>query len=499
MKRSSGILMPLFSLPGPFGIGCMGPEAIDFAKILSEANVEWWQVLPLNPTSAGDSPYQCLSAYAGNPYFIDLRPLVEKGLLTQEECREETYHGPEDEIDYGWLFQRRDLLLHKAYARLSRKQMAKIEAFAQNQSWLKDYALFSSIKKYYNHAPWWQWPDEGLRLHDKEALATFENEEKDEICYTWFVQHEFWQQWNRLKEKIHELGVRIIGDMPIYVAADSADVWAESHYFEMDENHQFERVAGVPPDYFSKNGQLWGNPLYRWDRLAENDYAWWKKRIAAALDFYDVVRIDHFRGFESYWAVPAGEKTAKKGVWEKGPAMKLFDHIFKAFPDAPIIAEDLGDINDSVRSFLRKTGLPGMKVLQFAFDPYFDATDRPHSYKRNMVAYSGTHDNDTLLGWLDQCDDSEWQLICDYFGFEPDERKKILAEPRTTEVFMRTLWQSVADLVVAPAQDLVGLGSEARINTPGTQTGNWRFRFTQNQLEGIDCDWLARLTKVCQR
>lgn len=499
MLRSNGVLLPIFSLPGPFGIGCFGPEAVSFARQLKDAGVSWWQVLPFNPTSAGDSPYQCLSAYAGNPYFIDLRQLVEQALLTEDECTAQYYQGAAEQIDYGWLYQERIKTLRLAFNRLKAAQWRAIESFAQKQDWLEDYSLFSCIKQHFDSRPWWEWPDDGLRLRQTHALNDFAARNEEELHFVWFIQYEFTRQWQNLKKEIHELGVHIIGDMPIYVAADSAEVWSSPHYFEMDENRQFTRVAGVPPDYFSSDGQLWGNPLYRWDRLEEDRYAWWIKRIQAALEIYDLVRIDHFRGFESYWAVPAGEKTARNGVWEKGPAMKLFRYILDAFPSAPIIAEDLGDINNDVRLFLQETGLPGMKVLQFAFDPYFDSTDRPHSFVRQCVAYTGTHDNNTLCGWLEQTEDAEWELVRDYFGLK-DEHKTVKGpESPACRSAIRTLWQSVADLVVAPLQDLLGLGSEGRINTPGTIEGNWRFRVTQEQLDRLDSEWLAALNRVCQR
>lgn len=499
MVRSSGVLLPVFSLPGPFGIGCFGSEALAFAKQLKKAGIAWWQILPLNPTSAGDSPYQCLSAYAGNPYLIDLRQLAQEGLLTDAEVQSQIYQGPEGSIDYSWLFEQREKVLQQAFRRLDQQQWQAVELFAQNKAWLQEFALFSAIKKHYQHKPWWQWPDKGLQLHDSKALSRFAAAHQDDLHYTWFVQYEFSRQWQELKKSLHKLGIHVIGDMPIYVAADSADVWSDRQYFEMDEKGRFTRVAGVPPDYFSADGQLWGNPLYRWNRLAEDGYDWWIRRIAAALDIYDLVRIDHFRGFESYWAIPAGEKTARKGTWEKGPAMHMFRKVLEAFPSAPIIAEDLGDINNDVRQFLQETGLPGMKVLQFAFDPHFDSTDRPHSYIRNSVVYTGTHDNTTICGWLEQIEAEEWDLVRTYFGL--DENHKDIKGPQcpANRGIIRTLWQSVADLAIAPVQDLLGLGSESRINTPGTKSGNWRFRVTEKQLASLDAKWLAKLNRACQR
>ena len=372
MNRSSGILMPIFSLPGPWGIGCFDQVARSFAEKVAAAGFKYWQILPLNPTSAGDSPYQGLSAYAGNPYFIDLQQLHDQHLLTTEELGEGLYPWDQDKVDYGWLYHTREALLHKAYARLGDEHRHRIAAFiAQNERWLPDYTLYRAIKKAHGDRPWWEWPAP-LRRHEPQALAEFSEKFASEIAYHSFIQFEFDRQWQSLKADINALGVEIIGDMPIYVSQDSSDAWSRTDLFEMDEDSRLLRVAGVPPDYFTADGQLWGNPLYRWDVMEKDGFAWWIDRIRTALTTVDVVRIDHFRGFESYWAVTAGHPTARNGQWEKGPAMKLFDIVLKSFPNAPIIAEDLGDIDDDVRAFLSATGLPGMKVMQFGFDGYFD-------------------------------------------------------------------------------------------------------------------------------
>jgi 4-alpha-glucanotransferase len=499
MKRSSGILMPIFSLPSPWGIGCFDRAAIDFAKKVAEAGFAYWQILPLNPTSAGDSPYQGLSAYAGNPYLIDLQQLFDQHLLTGDELNTALYPWDQFHIDYGWLYETREKLLHLAYAKLDDKHRRAIAEFVnKNKKWLPDYALFRAIKKANDDRPWWEWKTAGLRRHERAALDKFAAEHAAEVGYHTFVQYEFDRQWGELKQKVNALGVGIIGDMPIYVSHDSADVWARNDLFEMDQDSHLLRVAGVPPDYFSADGQLWGNPLYRWDKMHQDGYDWWLDRIRFALDTVDVLRIDHFRGFESYWAVSAGETTARTGVWEKGPAMKLFDRVLDTFPGAPIIAEDLGDIDDDVRAFLDATGLPGMKVMQFGFDGYFDGKDLPHQHIPNSVVYSGTHDNTTTIGWWKTADEAQvrqvnryvrYQSIADHIGESADNLN-------FCRCFLQTLWISPSRLAVAPIQDFLALDATARINTPGTSEGNWRFRLSAEQIGELDLQWIKGLNKA---
>ena len=499
MKRSSGILLPIFSLPGPFGIGSFDENALKFAEKIAAAGFKYWQILPLNPTSAGDSPYQGLSAYAGNPYFIDLQQLYDQGLLTEAELDSARFPWDQSTIDYGRLYETREKLLHQAYYRINDEKRWYIGEFvAKNSRWLPDYSLFRAIKKANGDRPWWEWPDLGLRRHDHWALGTFAAVNSAEVGYNQFVQYEFDQQWQALKKKINDLGIEIIGDMPIYVARDSADVWARNDLFEMDGDGNLLRVAGVPPDYFTEDGQLWGNPLYRWDVMKDQGYAWWLDRIGTALTQVDVLRIDHFRGFESYWAVPAGDTTARNGAWEKGPAMDLFDKVLAAFPNAPIIAEDLGDIDEDVRAFLDATGLPGMKVMQFGFDGYFDGKDLPHSNIPNSVVYSGTHDNTTTVGWWKSASADQVTQANRYVRYKPHGHKKDEAYENLSfcRCFLNTLWLSPAHLAIAPVQDFLGLGAEARINAPGTSEGNWRFRLTPEQLEALDIDWIHDLNQA---
>mgnify|MGYP003591166909 CR=1 FL=1 len=500
MKRSSGILMPIFALPGPWGIGCFDQVARSFAEKVAQAGFKYWQILPLNPTSAGDSPYQGLSAYAGNPYFLDIQQLHDQHLLTTEELGEGRYPWAQDKVDYGWLYHTRETLLHKAYARLGDEHRHRIAAFtAKNERWLPDYTLYRAIKKAHGDRPWWEW--EGpLRRHEPQALAEFAEKYADEIGYHSFVQYEFDRQWQALKADINHLGVEIIGDMPIYVSQDSSDAWSRTDLFEMDEDSRLLRVAGVPPDYFTADGQLWGNPLYRWDVMEKDNFAWWIDRIRTALTTVDVVRIDHFRGFESYWAVPAGESTARHGQWEKGPAMKLFDVVLETFPNAPIIAEDLGDIDDDVRAFLDATGLPGMKVMQFGFDGYFDGNDLPHAHIPNSVVYTGTHDNTTTIGWRQTLDPEKAQFVGQYIRYTPHHPENTPADNLAfCRAFIKTLWISPAHLAVAPIQDFLALDATTRINAPGTPSGNWTFRLPAETLAQLDIEWIKQLNRTYYR
>lgn len=553
--RSSGVLLPIFSLPGPYGVGRFGPEAMHFAEILAAAGFTYWQVLPFTPPGYGDSPYQCYSAYAGNPLFINPAELHEQGLVTQEELQAVVDPQAYSEIDYQRVDHLAEVLLRQAFSRIDDDLKLKVDAYRErNSDWLDDYALYRAIKRRQQDKPWWEWNHEGLRQADPAALAVVRELETAEIDYVCFVQYEFDRQWQKLKAAVHAIGIQLIGDMPIYVAGDSADVWAQKKYFELDEAGRFTRVAGVPPDYFTADGQLWGNPLYNWQVMADERYDWWIKRIRAGLTTFDVLRIDHFRGFESYWAVQAGEETARNGIWVKGPAMNLFERLLEVFPDAPIIAEDLGIITEDVRDFLSQTGLPGMKVMQFTMNPGDEHGDRPHSFPVNCVAYTGTHDNDTLVGWLKKLSLEEWQLVRDYCGlddheagrrsycrtgvsmqsdpgcalptlaidldqpgethFLPDEDDRTasdgedsietvripgqLIQPACRAV-IRCLWQTSANLVVAPVQDLLGQDERGRINTPGCSSGCWTYRLGENDLAALDIDRLQNLNRIFQR
>ncbi len=497
--RSSGVLLPISSLPGPYGIGLFGEEAVTFAKRIRQAGFTYWQVLPFSEPGDGDSPYQSISAYAGNSLFIDPRQLRAEGLLTDSELEDAVYPGPDYATDYSYAAANSNRFLRLAFSRRTPELIKEIRAFTDRTDWLMDVALFLAVRERYANTPWWEWPDEKLRLHEEDAVKSAREELEDEVLFFCYVQFEFSRQWFRLKSRINQLGIRIIGDLPIYVSADSADVWANSRLFQMKEDRTFARVAGVPPDYFCEDGQLWGNPLYDWSTHAKEGYTWWLQRLAVNFSLFDIVRIDHFRGFSSYWSVDSAETTARKGFWAEGPGMDLFRKVAEFYPDAPIIAEDLGDIDDGVRTFLSASGFPGMRVLQFAFDPVSDSTHLPHNYERNTVAYSGTHDNNTLLGWLWDASESEREFALSYCGI-PDVDWGVggVTSPGCRGI-LRTLFGSHASLVVTPIQDLLGYGKDTRMNIPGKPSGNWTFRVTREGLNALDLPWLLSLNRLYRR
>ncbi|MDO5033358.1 MAG: 4-alpha-glucanotransferase [Eubacteriales bacterium] len=503
MTRAAGILLPIFSLPGPFGAGVFGDEAVELAKALQKAKIKEWLILPLNPPGAAFSPYAATSSFAGNPGFIDPRDLRRRGLLQQEELQA-LYVDHGQKIDYASFFQKQEEVLRLALGRLKAKDEQALEEFMEEESyWLQDYASFMTIRKFFHNLPWWEWPDKSLEQKNAFAVEEFIDEHQADYRYYCYEQYEFHRQWAEVRKKINDCEVSLIGDIPIYPAADSADLWGKRSIFETDEEGHLTRVAGVPPDYFSETGQLWGNPLYDWEKMAESDYAYWRHRIAKTLDFCDKLRIDHFRGFESYWAVPADETTAVEGTWEQGPAMDLFGPLLKYFPPHSIIAEDLGVVTEGVTAFLEASGLPGMKVLQFAFNPEDkDSVDRPHSYVPNCVAFTGTHDNDTLLGWARSLSSDHWDFVCTYLGIPADSRDPGQEGPHNPlcRRAILTLFQSVAQEVIIPVQDLLGLGTDFRINLPGSVSEqNWTIRLSQEQLAEIDFAWLAAIVGATQR
>ncbi len=479
LSRASGILLHPTSLPGGHGIGDLGPEAYAFVDWLAEARQQYWQVLPIGPTGYGDSPYQTFSAFAGNPLLIDLTALVEQGWLEEGALADAPANGTL--IDYGQVVNFKVGALHLAWVGF--KALAEPEdhdrfaAFCKREaSWLDDYALFRAIKSAQGGVSWNEWPL-GLATRDKAALSAFRKEHADAIAYARFSQWVFFDQWAALREHAHARGIHIIGDVPIFVAFDSADAWAHRALFHIDDQGNPTVVAGVPPDYFSATGQLWGNPLYRWDAMARGRYAWWVARTRQALNLYDLVRVDHFRGFEAYWEVPAGEKTAIKGRWVKGPGDKLFKALQKALgEDLPIIAEDLGLITPPVEALRDQFALPGMKILQFAFGDPANAY-LPHNFVPNCVVYTGTHDNDTSRGWFESAPEDERDYALRYMNTDAEG---------FTWALIREAQASVARLAVVPAQDLLDLGSEARMNTPAVAAGNWGWRYEPGQLtEGI--------------
>lgn len=464
--RSSGILLHISSLPSRFGIGRMGRAAYDFVDFLQMSETAYWQILPLSPTSYGDSPYQSFSVYAGNPYFIDFVQLEEQGLLEKEDYSGILWQRSSDTIDYELLYRSNITVLRRAFARFIRKPARGYASFKKQNPWLADYALFMALKDEHEGAPWYEW-EKGLAMREKAAVDEAKKRLSSEIELYCFIQFIFSQQWTALKKYANTHNVEIIGDMPIYVAYDSADVWCSPELFALDEEKRPVEVAGCPPDPFSPTGQLWGNPLYDWDYHKKTGYQWWIARLRHTAALYDVVRIDHFRGFESYYTIPYGNKDATVGKWRKGPNKALFLAAKKELGELRIIAEDLGFITPGVRKMLDALGYPGMKVLQFGFSDA-DNEHLPHNFKtQNMVAYTGTHDNETLRGWLEAADKKTIRFAKAYLRCKkqqiPDE-------------MVAACWQSIADLAVAQMQDFLHADKAGRMNTPSTLGGNWQYR-----------------------
>ncbi|MDO5135741.1 MAG: 4-alpha-glucanotransferase [Eubacteriales bacterium] len=478
-KRECGVLLPISSLPSKYGIGCFSKSAYEFVDQLKNAGQCCWQILPLGPTSYGDSPYQSFSTFAGNPYFISLEDLVEEGVLTEEECQEADFGNQADSIDYEKLYKGRYKLLRKAYERSDITKDPKFLEFQREEAgWLKDYALFMAVKDRFEGKPWGEWAED-IRLRWQNALDYYRGELYFEIEFQEYMQYKFYQQWFKLKEYANKQGIRIIGDIPIYVAMDSADTWANPWLFKLDEKNQPTQVAGCPPDGFSATGQLWGNPLYKWEAHRQSGFEWWVKRIAHCFTMYDIVRIDHFRGFDEYYAIPFGDETAENGWWEKGPGMELFRAISLQLGEKDIIAEDLGFMTDTVEQLVADSGYPNMKVIEFAFDKRDtgNANDYlPHNYTRNCVVYTGTHDNETLLSWFRGIDPEERRLIREYVrNFRGDDRE-------ICKDLIALVMGSVAGLCVVPIQDYLGLTNEARINHPSTLGKNWKWRLKEGQF-----------------
>ena len=467
--------MPISSLPSPYGIGTLGKAAYDFVDFLVAANQSWWQMLPVGPTSYGDSPYQSFSTYAGNPYFIDLDMLCADGLLTQAELDAVDWGSDPAKVDYSKIYENRFQLLQKATDRgWKRDQEAVADFAAENSSWLPDYALFMALKRYYGMKAWTEWPDADIRLRRAGAVERYEELLSRDIRLFTYIQYLFFRQWTALRTYAKENGIGIIGDLPIYVAMDSADVWADSKSFQLDNENIPVEVAGVPPDYFTADGQLWGNPLYDWEAMKKTGYRWWIRRIDGAAKLYDILRIDHFRGFESYWAVPYGDKTARNGRWIKGPGMDLVGVLTSCFPNIQFIAEDLGYPTPEVQQLLEDSGLPGMKVLEFAFDSRDSSNHLPHTYTPNCVCYPGTHDNTTVAAWQSEADPADVSMAYNYLGLNEAEG--------VHWGIIRGGMSSVASLFVVQMQDYLGLGVEARMNVPGLLGGNWQWRLLPEQI-----------------
>lgn len=492
--RRSGILMPISSLPGPWGIGCFSRHAEDFIDTLARAGQSIWQVLPFGPTGYGDSPYSSFSTFAGNHYFIDLDRLEAKGLLKASELKEYTWGEDEERVDYGALYTSRNAALRTAFRRshdvTTHPDFVAFEE--KNSAWLEDFALFMTAKGVHNQAPWTTWP-EGLRHRDPRALDELRNTHSEEITYQKWLQWVFDTQWRYLHERAARQGIRILGDIPIYVAQDSADAWSHPELFELDENLHPQRVAGVPPDGFSKTGQVWGNPLYDWKRHRESGYSWWIDRMRRQLDLVDVLRLDHFRGLESYFAVPAGQDTSSNGVWEKGPGMELFDALHTALGPVPLVLEDLGYLTQEVIDLREASGYPGMQILQFAFDSREPADYQPHRFPRDTVVYTGTHDNNTLIGWYDTLREEDRALSRIYLNNAHTPTEEIPWD------FITRAMTSVARTCIVPMPDYLCLDASARINTPAFPQGNWQWRMKEGAFTDKLAERIHLLTLASER
>ena len=466
--RSSGILLHISSLPSPYGIGTLGDEARKFVDFLVASGQQYWQMLPICPTGYGDSPYQSFSTFAGNPYFVDLKYLCYDGLLTQEEIEACPWGTDETKVDYGILYTSRHKVLRIAYSRFVDRIPKSYDAFCEkNAYWLEDYALFMAIKDSYDGKAWKEWPD-GLKFRRKKALDKAKKDLSYEIGYYKAVQFWFYCHWNALKAYANEKGIKLIGDIPIYVSGDGADIWANPKQFYMNKELEFVEVAGCPPDAFSEDGQLWGNPLYRWDVMKKDGYTWWIKRIKHLSELFDIVRIDHFRGFAGYYAIPGKDTTAKNGKWKKGPGMSLFQAMKNELGELDIVVEDLGVLTPDVLELRAETGYPGMKVLQFAFDSKSDSDYLPHNHTKNSIVYTGSHDNDTILGWVEHSPKETVEYAVEYMGLSKEEGYNW--------GMMKAAWASVCDMSIVMMQDLLDLDGTARMNVPSTSEGNWQWR-----------------------
>lgn len=489
--RKSGILLPISSIPSRYGIGAFSKEAYEFVDFLQSAGQKLWQILPLGPTGYGDSPYQSFSAFAGNPYYIDLEELIGRGWLTKEECCSYDFGDNRMYVDYEKLYLSRMKALRMAYERSGiHVEQDFIRFKEENAFWLQNYALYMAIKRSFGERCWIEW-EENIRLRRSEALNFYEERYKEEVEFYKFQQYLFTKQWNSLKSYANERGIEIIGDIPIYVAFDSADTWANPELFQLDGGRRPVGVAGCPPDAFSLTGQLWGNPLYRWEYHKATDYEWWIQRIGYCYQLYDIVRIDHFRGFDEYYFIPYGEPTAEFGHWEKGPGYDIFRRMKEKLGDKPVIAEDLGFLTGSVKKLVKDTGYPGMKVLQFAFDSREESDYLPHNYTKNSIVYTGTHDNDTIIGWYNTLNEQDKAFAKRYLNLKT-------AQGVQWE-FIRGALASVADTAVIPMQDYLGLGSEARINTPSTVGNNWRWRLLPGQTDERIAQKIRGMTKLYGR
>ncbi len=495
MERSAGILLSVSSLPSQYGIGSFSESAYRFVDWLKEAGQSYWQILPLGPTSYGDSPYQSFSTFAGNPYFISLEEFVKVGLLTRKECDEVDFGTEQSHVDYEKLHNGRYPLLRKAYQNSHIREDAEYGKFCRNNEWLSDYALFMAVKDTFAGAAWSEW-EKDIRLREPVAIRRYTEELAEDIEFYKFLQYHFYLQWTKLKQYANNNGIRIVGDIPIYVAFDSADTWANPELFQLNEENVPKAVAGCPPDGFAADGQLWGNPLYDWRQHKAEGYRWWIGRLAHCFQLYDVVRIDHFRGFDEYFSIPYGDETAKNGHWEKGPGMDLFRAVEQALGKKEVIAEDLGFVTDSVRQLVQESGFPNMKVLEFAFDSR-DTGSRndylPHNYTENCVAYTGTHDNQTIVSWFETITEEERELAREYLCDQYTPASELY------KAFICLIMRSRANVCMIPMQDYLGYDDTCRMNKPSTLGDNWKWRLKETDLSNTLCQEVRRITETYGR
>lgn len=488
--RASGVLMHISSLPGPYGIGSLGRNAREFADFLEAAGQKYWQLLPVGPTSYGDSPYQSFSTFAGNPYFIDLEELMELGLISREEVEEIVHVDDETRIDYGRLYYERFKVLRLAFERFNQED-EDFKSFSMEKAlWLDDYAMFMAIKDNFEGKSWISWPDE-YKYRNSDALERFAGEHEKEINFHKFLQFMFFKQWRALKDYLSEKNIKTIGDLPIYVAEDSSDVWVNPELFQLKDDLTCAFVGGCPPDDFSDVGQLWGNPVYDWDKNEETGFKWWLDRLGASFEIFDCLRLDHFRGFESYWSIPAGDEDAKQGSWQPGPSMKLFSKVKEKYGDLPIIAEDLGFITEEVYNFRIETGYPSMKILQFAFNPDGSSEHIPHNFDDNNIVYVGTHDNETMEGWFSNALPHEIEYARDYFNLTHEEGY--------TWGVIRGAMTSVARTSIIQMQDLLCLDNSARMNLPNSLGENWKWRMREGAIDQGLIERFKKLTRMTNR
>lgn len=490
-NRASGVLMPISSLPSDFGIGTLGRNAYRFVDFLKSAGQTYWQILPICPTGFGDSPYQSVSTFAGNPYFIDLDTVCSEGYLAKEDYQNTFWGESSKRVDYAIVYEKRNKVFEKMFLKFSQNIPCDFNEFnIKNEFWIEDYALFMALKDHYNNLSFTSW-QEDLRDRKQDALNEWKEKLSDRILYHKMLQYFFFKQWFSLKDYANKNRIKIIGDLPIYVAFDSADVWSGREQFCLDDTLCPIEVAGCPPDAFSQLGQLWGNPVYDWDYMQKNNYKWWKNRIKKSLEIYDIIRIDHFRGFDEYFCIPYGAEDATKGVWRKGPGMNLFNSIKNELGELPIIAEDLGFLTDSVKKLLKDSTFPGMKVLQFAFDSREESDYLPYKYPKNCVVYTGTHDNDTILGWTKSAKAEDVNFAREFLLAENNEE--------IPKKMMLCALSSIANTCILTMQDIIGLDSEGRMNTPSTSEKNWCWRAVESDISSSYSNWLYKYAKLYGR